>query len=1212
MSSDAVVQLHVHTDYSLLDGAESVSAVVAAAVADHAPAIAVTDHGTMGGTRTLIKAAAKAGITAIPGLEAYHVPDFPAARELRAEEGKSRFHLSLLGVEEAGYRNLMRLSSRAATEQFYFKPLVDDALLFQHTKGLVATSSCLGSRYNQLLLSDQEKAAKELLSTYRDAFDPGRFFIEVQDHGIADQRTVTPFHLRHARELGIPLLATNDCHYVSAADAKMHDALLAMQTKTTLDDPDRFRFSSQENYYRTSAQMRALFPEADFPGACDNTLAVAEMAQGMDLAPTGEYLIPTFAVPNGAPAGEYLRSLVTAGLDARYPGRTKGDEVDRRAAFELGVIEDMQFVDYFLIVADVVGWAKRNDIAVGPGRGSGAGSIIAFALDITTVDPLRYGLYFERFLNPGRRSMPDFDLDFAPSGRERVRAYVRDTYGADHVAYIATYGEMKGKSALKSAARVQGKPASFGERLSTLFPSPMQGGSITLAEAIGAQDKVRERYARSWDEAAGLRKAYSSDPAIAAAVDLATSVEGLKQQTGVHAAAVLITPRPLSEHVPLRRSTAGDLWVCEYDLHDVEDIGGLKMDFLGLIFLSIIKRAAELVRIDLGIEVDVNNLPLDDPKVYAMLAEGDTAGLFQLESPGMTTLTKRLAPTTIEHLAALVALYRPGPMGSDMHNDFADRKNGRKKVEVPHPDFKKLFKDTYGLVVFQEQVLLLSQHYAGFSAALADDLRSATGKKNIEKMKSLEPTFKNGMAERGYDKNVANTLWDLLPPFANYSFNKAHSVCYAMISYQCAWLKVNYPAQFVAAGIDYLPDDKVASQVENARSRGVEVYAPDINRSKERATTRNKAVWLGLAGIRSLGDATLTKLLAVRESGGDFASLADFALRTDKLGVNRTAACSMIAAGAFDQLHPSRKAMVESFDDVATTVRSAGRRSAAVDTSDDLFALEVESSVEVAQASFDLSGPDYGPTERLAAEVHALGFFAGAHPFAMAEGAIGAAARAGTVPVGAIAVDLENAVEGASVLVCGAIAAVDARTTKSGKTLTKITLESGHGQAASVVSIGAPMPWAQAGKLAWVSGTWRRDDFADGVLVLGARETVVVTIEQILGAAKAAAQIAKAEPAIAAPVRHHQVEAGTTRATAAGGPLSITLEIPDDSSALSELSTRLGEIAPGRASVRVRYREEEFVLPTKYSLDAASAAALARAVGARAVVDDVAPAPAPA
>lgn len=1068
------VHLHVHTDYSLLDGAAGVAEIAEFAAEDGAPAIGITDHGSMGGVLELVHQATEHGITAIPGYEAYHVPQVEQARELAKDNGKSRYHLTLLGVSGSGYRNLMQLSSVASLEHYYHKPLVDDALLAAHAEGVVATSGCLGSRFNQALLNGEEGLAKQILSDHRDIFGAERFFLEVQNHNIQDQRRVTPAHLRLAKQLGIPLLATNDSHYIKQSDAKMHDALLCMQTKSQLADEDRFRFSSDENYMRTAEEMWRLFPEEEYPGACSNTLVVAEMAADLTIDISGKnYLIPSFEVPPGeGTQEEYLRKLVDEGAQRRYgEGGRLPAPIKERIEYELGVIKEMGFVSYFLIVADVVQWAKAQGIGVGPGRGSAAGSIVSYCTSITSVDPIRYGLYFERFLNPGRKSMPDIDLDFERDRREEVVQYTIRKYGRDRVANIATYGVLKPKSALLSAARVLGYPATRGAALSALYPGVINQRAATLRQTMG--EEAPEGLVDNWRAAHTLRDMYATDGETTEIVDLAMAVEGTINITGIHPAGVLITPGPLTEYVPLRRpKSEGDPSVCMYDLHGVEVIGGLKMDYLGLVNISIIKRAVELIKRDLGRTIDIENIPLDDVEVFKMLAAGDTDGIFQLESPGMRDLLIRLQPTRLEDISACIALYRPGPMGTNMHTDFADIKNGRKKISVIHKDMRELFEDTYGLMIFQEQLLALAQHYAGFNAAMADTFRKATGKKDPVLLASQEQLFKDGVVNNGYSQEIAERMWEMIPPFAAYSFNRAHSISYAMIGYQTAWLKVNYPAQYAASCIDFMPTERIPAQVEAARSRGVKVYSPDINKSHLQATTDNNSVWLGVGGVAYCGEATMAVILGERTRRGPFAGLPDLLTRVSGQGVNKKALSNLIWAGCFDALHPSRRALVENLDGLVEAAKSVG---GSVVEEEDLLFGDDDLVVENALGEFKLDTPEYPTSERIALEIGALGFIAGTHPFALVEGAIPHALRQGLLPAGAVVVGDPSIKEGVKITIYGTLASIKTSETKAGKAMTRFFLETGRGPRLECILVGRPFYNARAGSFAVVSGMARVD-----------------------------------------------------------------------------------------------------------------------------------------
>lgn len=1069
-SSRQFVHTHVHSDFSLLDGAASIPRMVQLAAADGQPGIAVSDHGSMGGTIQLFNAAHAAGITPIPAVEVYHVPDADVAAmkaAARSRNGKHRFHMILLAYNEVGYRNLLALTNEGHLEHNYGMNgmNVDDEMLARYSEGVIATSGCLGSMFNQALLSDNIKGATRIAERHQDIFGKDRYFIELQKHGIRDQERVEPHHLEIAKRIGAPLLATNDSHYVSKDEAHMHDALLCLQTGAKLRDEERFRFDGDgANYFRTAEEMWELFPEREYPGACSNTLLIEEMAQGMDIghedSKKEKYLIPKFEIDDRyeGDAHAALLDLANKGLNELYaePDGSIPDDVQKQFDYEMSVIRDMGFDNYFLIVSDIIQWAKRQGIRVGPGRGSAAGSVVAYCTRITGVDPLKYKLYFERFLNPGRKSMPDIDIDFERDRRIEVQRYVAQKYQG-RVAYIATYGVLKPKSALKGAARVLNQPVANGNRLSGAWPGVLNQAEASIADII-APEPTEEKWKDHHAVGSGFRKLYAQ-PDFKEAIDLASQMEGIKNQKGIHAAGLLITPGPLSEHVPVHQNKDYEVEripVCAYDKNDSEAIGGLKMDLLGLVNLSVIGRAIQLIEDDLGQKVDIDNIPLDDQRVYSMLGKGESDGVFQLESSGMRDLLRRVAPTSIEDISAVIALFRPGPMGSNLHVLYADAKNGRTKIEVPHKDMHEMFRETYSALVYQEQLIQIAQHYAGYDAAQADAFRKAVGKKDAAALAKEEVGFKKGVVDNGYGQKVADKLWEMIPPFAAYAFNKAHSVAYGFVSYQTAWLKVNFPAQYAAACIDFLPADKVYAQVDAARRTGVQVSPPNINRSNRRATTTRDRVWLGLAGIANCGPAALDKLFAARNDGnGDFKNLGDFLVRASSL--NKKATYNLISAGCFDHMHRSRKAMHDNLDSMLGRAKKMSNAPVADAIEDSLFAdLMADSEVKGAMDGFDLDAEEYGVQERLRLEIGAIGFPTSDHPFNYVKKYLEAAGIGGLIKKGErpISSDLEL-VEGEQVLIYGTAAGVETREAK-GNAKPRVTwdLENDQGDMVRCTSFG--------------------------------------------------------------------------------------------------------------------------------------------------------------
>ena len=763
---------------------------------------------------------------------------------------KLYYHLTLLAEDGQGYKNLLKLSSAAYLEGYAYKPRADWELLERHHHGVIATTGCLGGLVCQALLKGDTERAAGLAARLQDIFGPEHLFVELQDHGLEEQRRTNPELVRLARRLGAPLLATNDSHYVSRHDAEAHDALLCVQTGSVKDDPKRFKFHGDEHYLKTAAEMRQLF--RDYPDACDNTLWIAERAD-VEIE-FGRPKLPSFPRPEGfTGADDYLRHLAQQGAAARYGSPVPG-EVIQRLDYELGVISDMGFSDYFLVVWDLIRHAREQGIRVGPGRGSAAGCCVAYCLRIVDVDPIRYGLLFERFLNPGRKQMPDVDMDFDERYRSEMIRYAAERYGWDRVAQIVTFSTIKARAAVRDAARVLGYPYSVGDRIAKAMPPLVMGRDTPLWACFEDTPKHHDGYLAAGE----LRQICAADPDAAKVVDVARGLEGLRRQDGIHAAAVVISGDPLTEHLPIQRKPEPGgrpedaPIVTQYEMHGVEELGLLKMDFLGLRNLSVIERTLDLIDAATGQRPDIDNVALDDPAAYQMLQRGDTIGIFQFEGGAMRNLVRSLAPTDFEDVAALNALYRPGPMAANMHNEYADRKNGRKPVTYQHPDMEEVLGDTYGLCIYQEQMMLLAQKFAGYSLAEADNLRKAAGKKVREIMAREREKFEAGCEATGYGRAIGKMLFDIIEPFADYGFNRSHAFGYGLVSYQTAWLKANYTAEYLAALLTSVKDDKdkTAVYLAECRARGIDVLVPDVNASKLGLHRRGAAARAGRSGWR--------------------------------------------------------------------------------------------------------------------------------------------------------------------------------------------------------------------------------------------------------------------------------------------------------------------------------------------------------------------------
>ncbi len=926
----------------MLDGAARVRELVAQAVQLGMPALAITDHGNLYGLVDFYQACNEAGIKPILGCELYLARGSRFSKDKADDSPKTIQHLTVLAKNETGYRNLLKLATAASLEGTYYKPRVDMEILAEHSEGLIGTTGCLNGQVPRMILEGRHNDAREAAGKWQDIFGRDSFFIELQDHGIADQHTVNPYLIELGKEVGIPLVATNDLHYTSRQDAEAHDVLLCIQTGATVDEPGRFRFDGQEFYLKSREEMEAALP--DHPEAIDRTLDVAEMC---DVKLTfGELQLPDFVPPDGSSLDVYLRSLVTAGAKQRY-GDPLSTEVVERLDYELSVISAMGFPGYFLVVADMVNWAKGKGIRVGPGRGSAAGTITTYSLGITTLDPIKYGLVFERFLNPERREMPDFDIDFDERYRGEVIQYLRQKYGEDRVAQIVTFSTIKAKSGIRDAARVLGYPYGMGDRLAKMFPRPMLGKDPSLHDCFTKSKDSKWSYA--YNEAAELRKAYNEENDARRVLDAALKLEGLRRQTGVHAAAVVVGRDPLVNHTALQRTDNNDV-VTQYEMHAIEKLGLLKVDILGLGNLTVIELTLDLLRAA-GITCDIDNVALDDPKVFELLQRGNVDGVFQLESEGMRRLLKSLRPDRFEDIVALIALYRPGPMQEI--DKYIAGKHNPENVRYPHALLEDVLGDTYGVIVYQEQVLQLLQRVAGYTAGEADLVRKAVGKKVESLMKAEEPKFLSGAEAQGLSPEQARHLWELIQPFAGYSFNRAHSACYGLIAYQTAYLKAHHPVEYLSALLTSCSDskDEKTKYLASARKMGVEVLPPDVNLSQLGFAPDPQSpdrVRFGLAGIRNVGEGVVLHIISARQQAGPFKDFFDFCWRVDVTALNKRTVESMIKAGAFDSMDHARGGLLEVFEQTVEQIASARRK-------------ESEGYVSLFDSPGDPSGPS-GPS----------------------------------------------------------------------------------------------------------------------------------------------------------------------------------------------------------------------------------------------------------
>jgi DNA polymerase-3 subunit alpha len=889
------VHLHLHSDYSLLDGLGKVEQLTARAKQLGMKAMALTDHGVMYGALDFYEAARRNDIKPILGMEAY------VATTSYRDRDRENFHLVLLAENERGYRNLIALTSKANLEGFYYKPRIDLDLLAGHSDGLVALSACLSGVVAGPLATGREDLALSLATRLKDIFGPDRFYLEVQDHGIPAQRELMPKIVDLARRLGLGLVATNDVHYVKPEDSYAHDVLLCIQTGTTLNEPRRMRMGSDKFYVRSPQEMAELF--RDLPEAVANTVKIAERCNLV--LEFNDYFLPHFPVPEGfSSQAEYLEKLCWDGLRKRYPEVTQ--ELEARLKYELDVIKRMSFEAYFLVVADFVNYARSHGIMVGPGRGSAAGSLVAYTLGITNVDPISHSLIFERFLNPDRISMPDVDIDFEDARRDEVIRYVAEKYGHDHVAQIITFGTMAARAAVRDVGRAMDLPYGEVDRVAKLIPH-----NSSIAEAIEAVPELAELYQQNQD--------------IRRLLDTSMRLEGVSRHASTHAAGVVISRDPLIYHVPLQRATGGEV-VTQYHMNNLEKIGLLKMDFLGLSTLSVLRRAAELVYATHGHRIDLDRIPLDDPEIYALLTRGETVGIFQLEGPATTRMTMEVRPTCFDDVAALMALIRPGPMA--MANLYIERKEGRVPIEYMHPALEPILRETYGVALYQEQIMQIANALAGYSMSEADSLRKAIGKKLPEEMAKHRDRFIQGCVSNGVQQELATEIFEMIERFAGYGFNKAHSVAYAVIACQTAYLKARFPVEYMAALLttEMGNSDKVAVGIAECRRLGIQVLPPSVNHSLrdfsverlERPVGRFRyGIRFGLAAIKNVGDGPIEAIVRARESlpGRRFKSFTQFCYEIDWRDVNRRALESLIKAGALDEFG-DRRQLLEAMDTV--------------------------------------------------------------------------------------------------------------------------------------------------------------------------------------------------------------------------------------------------------------------------------------------------------
>ncbi|MEV8268070.1 DNA polymerase III subunit alpha [Microbacterium sp. NPDC076911] len=1046
MASDSFVHLHVHSEYSMLDGAARIKPMIDEAVRLDMPAIAVTDHGNTFAAFEFYRTAKDAGIKPIIGIEAYVTPGTHRSDKARVKWGspeQSRddvsgagayTHMTLLSESTEGMHNLFRLSSLSSLEGYYFKPRMDREILQKYSKGLIATTGCPSGEVQTRLRLGQYDAARAAAAEFQDIFGKENYFAEVMDHGLDIERRIMSDLLKISKDLDIPLVGTNDLHYTHQHDASAHAALLCVQSGSTIDDPKRFKFDGDGYYVKSAAEMRQVF--RDKPEACDNTLLIAERCD-VEFNTSANYM-PRFPVPAGETEESWFVKEIETGLHYRYPGGIP-DAVRQQAEYETGVIIQMGFPGYFLVVADFINWAKTNGIRVGPGRGSGAGSMVAYAMKITDLDPLQHGLIFERFLNPDRVSMPDFDVDFDDRRRGEVIQYVTEKYGDERVAQIVTYGTIKAKQALKDAGRVLGFPFSMGDKLTKAMPPAVMGKDMPLE---GMFDKSHARF----KEASEFRTLIETDPEAKTVFDTAVGLENLKRQWGVHAAGVIMSSEPLIDIIPIMRREQDGQIVTQFDYPSCEALGLIKMDFLGLRNLTIINDALDNIEANRGHPLVLEDLSLDDKGAYELLSRGDTLGVFQLDGGPMRSLLRLLKPDNFEDISAVIALYRPGPMGANSHINYALRKNGQQEITPIHPEFTEslaeILDTSYGLIIYQEQVMAIAQKVAGFSLGQADILRRAMGKKKKSELDKQFEGFEAGMHANGYSDAAIKMLWDILLPFSDYAFNKAHSAAYGLVSYWTAYLKAHYPAEYMAALLTSVGDskDKMAVYLNECRRMGIKVLPPDVGQSIRFFAAVGEDIRFGLGAVRNVGSNVVDGIVSSR-ADESFVSFHDFLTKVPMHVSNKRTIESLIKAGAFDSLGSTRRALMEIHEDATEAAVDSKRKAATGAIGFDFDSLYDETE-EIAPAKVP-DRPEWTKKDKLAFEREMLGLYVSDHPLAGLEVPL---AKHASISIHDLLAS-EDLNDGDQVTVAGLVTSVQHRVAKaSGNPYGMITIEDFDGE----------------------------------------------------------------------------------------------------------------------------------------------------------------------
>lgn len=1011
---DPFVHLHSHTEYSLFDGISRIGELVSHVKEMGQTALAITDHGVMYGAIYLYKECIKQGIKPIIGCEIYVTR---GSRFDKSGNGKEKLaHLILLAENNEGYQNLIKICSKAWTEGYYHRPRADHELLEKYHEGLIVTSACVGGEVPQAILNGDMDEARKVIEFYINTFGKDNYFLEIQNHGLPEEAAVRPVLASLAKEYGLGLVATNDFHYTKKEDARSQEIKLCISTGKTLDDPYHFHFANDEFYCKSGDEMRAIL--GNFPGAIENTRVIADRCN-VELT-FGEHKLPSFDVPEGETAASYLRKLCEKALPERYAIVT--DKERSRMDYELGVIDKMGFSDYFMIVMDFIHYAKSHGIPIGPGRGSAAGSIVSYLLHITEVDPLRFDLLFERFLNPARVSMPDIDTDLCYRRRGEVIEYLARKYGSDQVAQIITFGTLAARAVIRDVGRVTNMPLREVDRIAKMVPV---GPGVTLKKTMEGSREFRDLY--------------DSDTTVHCLIDHCLDLEGISRNSGTHAAGVVICSKPVEEYVPIQLTQDGFIQT-QYEKDQVEQLGLLKMDLLGLRNLTVIHDALEMIRENRGIDLDINKIPSEDEETCKMLCDGDTIGVFQSESSGFTSLLMQLHPERFEDLIPMVALYRPGPLGSGMAEDFIKRKHGKIPVEYPHPSLEPILKETYGVILYQEQVMQIASVMGGFSLGQADMLRRAMGHKEPEILQQNRETFVDGAVANGVDDRTANYVFDLMVHFAGYGFNKSHSVCYGWIAWQTAYLKAHYRPEFMAAMMTcYNGDrDKVSRYISDTRRAGVVIAAPDVNLSEAYFSVKGDKILFGLDGIQNVGEGAVRSIIEARKQGGLFKSLSDFVERADNRGLNSRACESLIRCGALDSLGANRSQLLAALPEALGDAQSIRNERASGQLN--LFGGE-----ETPETIVYPDLPDMDPKEKIEWERKLLGFYVSGHPLDSYKEQLKAC-----TPLYHLTAE-GNQYDGRMVTIGGTISRIKGTMTKKGQPMGYVTIEDYDGEVETVV-----------------------------------------------------------------------------------------------------------------------------------------------------------------